>query len=276
MDFPPDRRLSDAEIAIGVSESILDSKFNPGMNLPFQPGEFILRLGKQTRDLPQGFHDANPHRELEFRVAAYCWRLVGLGYLVPQVSSGWGVFYPTEAGKAFLGDFDPATITVGGMDTKLGAMGFTESDLPRQYVRQAQDCFLAGHHEASVVMLGAAAEALIQQVADALDAALSMSTTPLRARPNRPTARQNLSWTTEAVTTHRRDLAKAMTAKGVDSLWIEPLADLLPGTGQAIRLTRNELGHPTGITVSQEDAMQLMALFPRFAETCLRAVDALT
>jgi YD repeat-containing protein len=67
-----------------------------------------------------------------------------------------------------------------------------------------------------------------------------------------------------------------MTTAGVDASWIEVLADVLSGTGQAIRLTRNELGHPTGVTVRQDDALQLMVLFPRLAEVTLRAVDALT
>ena len=276
MDLPIDRRLNDAEIAIGLAEALLDSKFNRGMDLPFQPGEFLVRLGKNPRDLPSSFHTANPQKELEFRLAQYCWRLVGLGYMVPQVSSGWGVFFLTERGRDFLEGFDSATVTSGGLDTRLHDMGFGRDELPRQYVRLAQDCFLAGHNESSVVMLGAATEALILQVADALAAALPRLSVPLRPRPDRATARQNLAWLTEATTVHRRELAKAMTTAGTDGSWIEMLSDVLSGTGQAVRLTRNELGHPTGVSVDRDGALQLMALFPRFAGACLKALDALT
>lgn len=97
----------------------------------------------------------------------------------------------------------------------------------------------------------------------------------MRARPDRPTARQDLTWLTEAFTTHRRQIARALGAAGRDPSWIETLADVLSGTGQAIRLTRNELGHPTGISISQEDAVQLTSLFPRFARTSLQAVENL-
>ena len=208
MDLPTNRRLTDAEIAIGFAEAVLDSKFNRGMDLPFQPGEYLLRIGVNPKDVPKEFHQANPHRELEFRVAEYCWRLVGLGYLVPQVSSGWGVFFPTQRGRAFLGGFDPATVTSGGLDARLDEIGFASDDLSRQYVRLAQDCFLTGHNEAVVVMLGAATESLIQRVAEALDAANTTLSVPVRSRPDRPTARQNLAWLTEFTSVHRLTLPK--------------------------------------------------------------------
>jgi hypothetical protein len=246
------------------------------MDLPFQPGEFLVRLGVNSRELQPGFHEANPRQDLEFRVAEYCWRLVGLGYLVPQVSSGWGVFYLTERGRAFLRGFDSSSVSNGALDARMAALGYTSNDPARQYVQLAQECFLAGHNEAAVVMLGAATESIVQRVAEALEAAIQSLGVSIRSRPDRPTARQTLTWLTELTALHRRELVKALNAAAKDSGWVEVLADVLNGTGQAIRLSRNELGHPTGVRVSQEEALQLFVLFPRLAEASLRGIDALT
>ena len=85
--IPTERRLSDAEIEAFVAEGVLRSKFNPGQDLPYQPGEFLVRIGVNPRNLPPEFHSHNNHNELAFRIAAYCWRLVALGYMVPRVIS---------------------------------------------------------------------------------------------------------------------------------------------------------------------------------------------
>lgn len=281
---PNDRPLSDAEIAIAVSQAMLNDRQNPGSNLPFQAigAELLARLGipdRSTRD-PQAwrqrFYELNPRQDLDFRLAEYCWRLVGLGFLVPQLAGEWGAFHLTKRGRAFFQGFDPSVLTAGGLDARLAAIGFSPTDLPRQYARLAQQCFLAGHYEASTVMLGVATEALVLSLADALAAVRASLAPTLRARPGRPAAALTLSWLIEAVESHRQELQAAAQAKRVSQDWIEELRSVLPGTGQAIRLTRNDVGHPTGISIGQEDALQLFVLFPRFAEACTDAIKAMS
>ena len=282
--LPNDRPLSDAEIAIAVSQAMLDNRLNPGSNQPFQATgiELLAWLGIPDRSTPdpqawrQRFFKVNPGQDLDKRLAEYCWRLVGLGFLVPQLAGTWGAFHLTERGRAFLQGFDASVLTAGGLDARLADIGFSPTDLPRQYARLAQGCFLAGHYEASTVMLGVATEALVLSLADAL-ATVRVSFAPtLRARPGRWTAAQTLSWLIEALESHRRELQVAAQAKGVSHDWIEELRSVLRGTGQAIRLTRNDMGHPTGISTSQEDALQLFVLFPRLAKACTEATTALT
>jgi len=280
LDLPNDRPLSDPELALALSQAILDNRLNPGSNQPFQPSipTLFAWLGLPNwcdRAWRQRFYEANREPDLEFRLAEYCWRLVGLGFLVPQLAGDWGSFHLTERGRAFFQGFDPSVLTQGGLDARLADIGFSPTDLPRQYARLAQECFLAGHYEASTVMLGVATEALIFDLADALAAVQSSFAPTLRTRPGRPTAAQTLSWLTEAIESHRPELQAAARAKSVPLDWIEELRSVLSGTGQAIRLTRNDVGHPTGVSISQENALQLFVLFPRLAEACAGAVAAL-
>jgi hypothetical protein len=283
-ELPNDRPLTDAEIAIAVSQAILNDRQNPGSNLPLQATatELLARLGIPDRSTPdpqawrQRFFKVNPRQDLDFRLAEYCWRLVGLGFLVPQLAGEWGAFHLTKRGRAFFQGFDSSALTEGGLDARLGDIGFSPTDLPRQYARLGHECFFAGHYEASTVMLGVATEALVLGLADALAAVQRSFAPTLRARAGRSTAAQTLSWLIEAVESHRGELQTAARTKGVSQDWIEQLRSLLPGTGQAIRLTRNDVGHPTGISVSQEDALQLFVLFPRLAKACTEAIAALT
>lgn len=284
LELPTDRPLSDAEIAIAVSQAMLNNRLNPGSNQPFQPSgpELLAWLGIPDRSTPDPqawrhrFYKANPLQDLDSRLAEYCWRLVGLGFLVPQLSGTWGAFHLTDRGRAFFQGFDPSVLTTGGLDARLAAIGFSPTDLPRQYARLAQQCFLAGHYEASTVMLGVATEALVLDLGDALARVRTSFAPALRSRPGRSTAAQTLSWLIEAVESHRRELQGAARDKDASQDWIDALRSVLPGTGQAIRLTRNDMGHPTGISISQQDALQLFVLFPRLAQACTEAMTALT
>jgi len=280
--LPDDRPLTDAEIAIAVARAILDDRQNPGASLPFQPHpeSLLNRLGiadrtDDDRNHRQRFREANREPGLELRMAEYCWRLVGLGYLLPQMTSPWGAFHLTARGRVFLEGLDPIALTPGGLDERLGSLGFGQDSLARQYVRRAQDCFLAGHYESSIVMLGVANEALVLQLSDGLSRVRAQVMTNLKPRPSRPTARQDIVWITDALDGYRKPLQSALNSAGADASWIETLRDVLQGTSQAIRVTRNEHGHPTGFTATQEDALQLLVLFPRFAEACSKALTAI-
>lgn len=281
--LPNDRPLSDSEIAVAVAQAILDDRQNPGQDLPFQPHVLglLARLGTriQTREeqaWKQQFIEVNKTPDLEFRMAEFCWRLVGLGYLVPKIGGDWGQFQPTARGRIFLANMDPAALTPGGLDEKLKVIGFAEADPARQYARQAQHCFLAGHYEASIVMLGVANEALILALAGEIERIQPSVLPSLTSRSSRATARQDIDWLAQALANpHYRTLAASLSAAGAETDWMATLRDLLAGTSQAIRLTRNEYGHPTGFTASQEDALQLLVLFPRFADACAKSAISL-
>jgi hypothetical protein len=75
--------------------------------------------------------------------------------------------------------------------------------------------------------------------------------------------------------THQKQLRKELQAASADTEWIVPLIDFLSGTAQAIRIFRNDFGHPTGVMASQSDALPLFSLFPKFAEAATSATNAL-
>ena len=273
-DFvPPGHRLSDAELALAVSSAIINDKLNPGSDLPFQIGEFAGRLGIRDRHAARPFLEANPGNELNFRVASYCWQLVVLGYLVPDSSTT--SFRPTDRGRRFFESADPTAVIPGGLDAQLAQEGFGQTEAPRQYARLAQDCFLAGHYETATVMLGVANEALLVDLAVELSRSLQTLATPFRPYDDRATARGTINWIRDSLEAHRRTIRQELESRNHDSEWIEVLRDTLDGTSQAIRLTRNDFGHPTGLTASLEDALQVLTLFPRFARASHQAISAL-
>ncbi|MPZ50060.1 MAG: hypothetical protein GEU75_12320 [Dehalococcoidia bacterium] len=279
MEIPVDRPLQDEELQLLVADAILHDQQNPGSSNPFQANWSVLIArvawpprGSNESDLRNKFYQVN--KELDFRLREYCWQLVGLGFLVPINSVEQ--FRPTTRGMEFLETLDPTALTAGALDRVMTAFGYAADDPPRQYARLAQDCLLAGHKESSVVMLGVAAEALVRELAEALSdgrQSLGLTMKELKRTSN---ARDNLRWLKECLDAHGSELKRGLLAKGSNDRWVEPLAEVLDGTGQAIRQTRNDLGHPTGVTVSREQALQLLSLFPRFARYCVNLLAAVS
>jgi hypothetical protein len=240
--------------------------------------EFANRLGiagkaQQNIQAVAQFRRSNP--DLDERLEEYCWRLVGIGFLVPR--NGGSRFKPTERGKAFLEGQDPTAIISGGLDAFMARLGFAVDDAPRFYARLAQSCFLqGGHYEASIVMVGSAAEALARSFGEALDSYRISNSLGLKPRPRQPTASANLNWLDEVLREHHRELVKVLSAQSRPTEWIEPLRSVFQGTAQAIRFARNEYGHPTGFQATHDQALELLTLFPRFGKNCVDGMTAIT
>ena len=219
------------------------------------------------------FNVANPG--LADRMEEHCWRLVGLGFLVP--TRGISLFRPTARGAIYLETLDLAAVVRGGVDEAMDRLGFAFDDLPRFYARLAQGCFLDGHNEAAIVMLGAAVEGLVRDVTDSLSKLAPAIMPNLRKRGSRPTASANLRWLRDALEEHGKEIEKAMAARGAPQDWIHALRSVLP-IGEAIRLTRNDYGHPTmGVAAATRDeTLQFFVVFPRFARACVEATNAMS
>lgn len=124
-------------------------------------------------------------------------------------------------------------------------------------------------------MLGVAIEALVRALAETLSTRRTVLGLTVRARQNRATASQDLDWLIDVLSNHNRELRRALSMKGQSDTWIEPLTSVLQGTGQAIRLTRYGLGHPVGVSITHDDASELLVLFPRFAQHAVTALAGL-
>lgn len=274
-ELPVDRALEEHELVAAVSEAIVNDRLNPRGDLPFQVGELLPRLGHRDTDVGPFLSANGGHEALNKRVAQFCWRLVSLGFLVPQGSSGWGTFAVTELGRQFLADnADDARVvlTSRGLVQRLSQRCPGLDAATSRYAGLAQDCFLAGHYHASAVLLGVASEAALQRLAESVARVLSRLglTVPRRG----DSAASTLDWLENTFRSHKKDIKKAIDMAAADSRWVEDLPRLL-GPGTAIRLTRNEAGHPNDSAIDRDDAFRLFVLFPRMAEATFVTANAL-
>lgn len=275
IELPVNRRIEDDELAAAVAEAIVNDGLNPGANLPFQVGELLPRLGRDSSFQSQ-FWLANGGREaLNRRVAQYCWRLVTLGFLVPKLAGDWGAFVVTESGRQFLADgLEDAhvVLTPVGLARRLAERCPELDAVTSRYAGLAQECFLAGHYHASAVLLGVASEAALERLASSVERVLPKLGTSLRRRG--ATAASTLDWLEQVFRSHRKDIKRLLDVARADSRWVDDLPRLL-GTGTAIRLTRNEAGHPSDVVIDRGAAFGLFVLFPRMAEAAFVTAAAL-
>lgn len=276
IELPVERALEEDELAAAVAEAIVNDRLNPGADLPFQVGELLPRLGRRDPGFRNQFFAANGGLEaLNRRVAQYCWRLVSLGFLVPRLAGDWGAFAVTGSGRAFLADnVDDARVvlTTDGLVRRLVERCPGLDPVTRRYAGLAQECFLAGHYHASAVLLGVASEAALQRLAAGADKVLRRQGMNLPRRDD--SAARTLDWLEKVFGAHWRAIKKLLDTAGVESRWVGDLPRLL-GTGTAIRLTRNEAGHPSDAVINRDDALGLFVLFPRMAEAAFVTAAAL-
>lgn len=273
IELPADRPLEDDELVPLVAEAIINSRFNPGQDLPFQVVELLPRLGHGTSDFRGKFLAANGGaRVFNLRVAQLCWRLVTLGILFPQ---GWEMFAVTDSGREFLAenaDDAQVVLTSRGLARRLEDRCPNLDAVTSRYAELAQDCFLAGHYHASAVLLGVASEAALQRLADST--ARVLPKLGISSIQRGDSAASTLDWLEEIFRSHKRELKKGLDAAAADSRWVHDLHRLL-GPGTAIRLTRNEAGHPSDAVIDRSDAFRLFVLFPQMAEATFVTAHAL-
>ncbi len=272
IDLPLDRALEEDELNAAVAEALINDRLHPDVDVPFQVGEFLPRLGRREPGFQSEFFSANGGQEaLDRRVAAYCWRLVVLGYLVPE-RAGFAV---TESGRRFLGecaDDGHMVLTSDGLVRRLAERCPGLDPVTSRYAGLAHECLLAGHYHASVVLLGVASEAALERLATSAERVLSG--TGMRLPRRGDSAALTLDWLEQVFGTHRKAIKKLLDTATVDSRWVGDLPRLL-GTGTAIRLTRNEAGHPSDTVIHRDTALGLFVLFPRMAEAAFATAAAL-
>lgn len=236
---------------------------NPG---GYAPGlqsvnEMFAKLGKgdATGDVVRA---AGGSEALELRFQAILWRWVTVGLLVNR-----GVTFVLAPGsKEFLEErADEAEIVLhrSGLVKRLRERCPNLDTVTERYAAWAQESFLAGHYQASAVMIGVASESALIHFEPRCRTVLGkLGFVPRKLKSDR--AVDLLAWIDATVTQHRKDLGRAVEGVG-EVNWIGELPALL-GIATGIRLTRNEAGHPTPQSVSRDECRNLIALFPRVAE----------
>ena len=273
LELPVERPLEEDELVAYLAEAIVNSRFNPGQDLPFHVSELLPRLGHGDAATRGKFLLANGGSAVfDLRVAQLCWRLVTLGFLTPQ---GWEKFAVTEPGREFLADNAEdaqVVLTPRGLARRLDNRCPNLDAVTSRYAGLAQDCFLAGHYHAAAVLLGVASEAALQRLADSI--ARVLPKLGITSSQRGDGAARTLDWLEEILRSHKKKIKKALDAATADSRWIDDLPRLL-GPGTAIRLTRNEAGHPSDAAIDRSDAFRLFVLFPQMAEATFVTAAAL-
>lgn len=194
------------------------------------------------------------------------WELIGLGIMAPGMDSSneqWPFLSVTDYGALVLDGEEPSPAEDVDFLRSLTDRGPMD-DVEHRYVRQALLAYRASLWDASAVMLGAAAEHLMEVLVEALatsDPAMEAKLPQLRKQPA-------LRWLKDAhdyLRAHSEVLDQALKGN---------LDTTFAGLAACIRVARNDAGHPAGGTASDRyDAfanLQLYRIFRRWVMACIR------
>ncbi|MBI5948561.1 MAG: hypothetical protein HY875_10530 [Chloroflexi bacterium] len=262
-NIPLDRPLTDDEWAAAVVWTLLYPRFNPRQDW-LSLGEFLPKLLGMDSAPQTAFNAANGGEDaVRTRVNEQCWRWAILGLLVPV---GEQRFALTSAGRQVLGEqWDESAIVLspGGLAARLGALRPPPDESVLFYADQAQQCFVAGLYHPAAVLIGIASEAALIPLFDAL-AALALPLTLNKAKSR--TARERVEWLRESFRDRASAITNHLVAQSQSGRWVDDLDGLLLGEADAVRLIRNDAGHPTPARLDRATVMTLLAVFPVLVE----------
>jgi hypothetical protein len=217
--------------------------------------------------------EANGGQEkLGQRVNELCWDWVRAGLLVPEKQAEFRLL---PRGREILADVEEEgrVLDRNWFGDRLDLVDGPLATIVTGYLAEAHDGLLAGLYRSAAVMIGVATEALIFCLADELRVRRSLF--GLSNLSQRASALETLEWETKAFR-ERGGLIRGELAKvKASARWVDELPGLL-AEGNAIRLLRNESGHPTGSEIVRRQAIGLFVLFPQVAQAVSATTDALT
>ena len=271
----PDRPLEDDELAALLASVLVNPIMNPHLDFlsvgEFAPKAMCTRTGPSPDQ--DRFVEANGGQEaLGQRVNELCWDWVRAGLLVPEQQSQ---FRLSQRGREILADVEAEGRVLDRtyFGERLSAIEGPRAAVVAGYAAEAHEAMLAGLYRSAAVMVGVATEALVFALADELRARRSRFN--LASLPKRASALQTLNWEARAFRERGGLINGELTTVGASARWIDELPGLL-AEGNAIRLLRNESGHPTGEEVVRRQAIGLFVLFPLVAQAVSVTTSALT
>ena len=139
--------------------------------------------------------------------------------------------------------------------------------LCHMYVEESLRCFRGGCYLATVVMLGAASEAIVNELFDRFVGALEAGSVPESSGARRKIEKeQSVFRRYAAFRSHFDSLAKPKLPSELgDDLNLQ-----FDGVFNLIRFYRNDAGHPTGTQIERESAFTSLVLFVPY---CKRVED---
>lgn len=138
------------------------------------------------------------------------------------------------------------------------------------YVEEALAAFRVGSFLATAVMIGVAAESMLQRLADAVSKALDT--------PDKQARFEKATKSGKAKTIHY-EVMKCLIQPTVKIPWDitgDDLSVFVSGIFSLIRQTRNASGHPTGRRLDRSEANALLLQFPAYCERIENLLDWLS
>lgn len=213
----------------------------------FSEAYFVVPLARELGCKPHQVHEA-------------LWGLVGegLAYLDPS-GQGSGTdnwrWRPSAAGIAAAagGSWEPRD--VDGYLKRLRAHRPHVDDVAIAYVSEALRAFNARCYLATSVMLGVASESVINSLGRAIVAVRGEKAAQLAKLLNSSTSRLAKQFDEMRKQLTQMDLPDGLT----DTLTLDAVADLL-------RISRNNVGHPTGVAVDEDTAYTHLQMAARYLQ----------
>lgn len=270
LEIPVDRALTDDELEAAMIQVLLNhGGYAAGLQ---NPEEMLDKLGIRDGSIKNKIKEANGGPEAwDMKFLATLWRWVGVGLLVNRGPE----FLLAPGSRELLEEHaDEAEVVLhrSGLVRRLRDRCPNLDPVTERYAAFAQDCFFAGHYQATAVMIGVASEAALVHFVPRCEAVL----TTLSLNPPTRTSEQAAAlvrWIDATVAQHRNPLRQAVESVGEHN-WIHELPALLGGPATGIRLTRNQAGHPTAYSVSRDECRNMLGLFPLLAEALFVSANA--
>lgn len=148
------------------------------------------------------------------------------------------------------------------------------------YIEQSLTCYNADSFEAALIMLGLAGEYLATKLVEKMDAFLLKNETSLQGAFQN--ALQNKSVISQRYAEYENILKEVLKRKDSSNQCKYPdlkaLSPLLDGAAKAVyatylRLTRNELAHPSGLKMDRMECLTLMTGCIKYCETQHKYLD---
>jgi hypothetical protein len=215
----------------------------------------------------EGGHQPTILRQDERQFLEILFQFINQGILLQAVNSnnaGWPWLGLTQWGEQYVQGGEPDAYDPDGYLATL------ERDAPldeieRRYLSQASAAFRADLPDAAAVMLGAASEHLLLQLAAALENADPSATKIKKAIDGGPALRL-LRELQRYLEPKRSQLPRALN---------ESLDTTFGGVASVVRASRNDGGHPALPAVDRDTVYVLLRLFPSYRRWVLGVVGKL-
>lgn len=209
----------------------------------------------------------------EAHLGEIIWRLLVEGVLSPgqegSATLDFRFVHATEYGKQCLEagailPYDPE----GFIAELQKLVGDQLDDIVLTYLRESLQTFCDGHHLASAVMLGGASERCVDLLAEAIPNALV-------TEPEKLSFQKRISEAERSAKRRFDIILEYLGNAGLPKAQKDALDTQLSGIFILIRYSRNDAGHPTGQTISRDEAFANLRLFRQYCRRVYSLIEYL-